>query len=730
MRQSLTVIVVFGLLAMARPASAQRSALISASVQDALVNEISGDISFEHIRWFTHYHRPMGGGEGFEAVAKYVEQKAREYGLEDVRVIRQKSNTTSWSPKLGELTLTEPYVRRLAFTPEVALSLADYSRSTAIAGAELIDAGAGTSDADYSGKDVAGKVVLVSGSLSTAMSEAVWKRGALGLVYFTPQRRDQQDQVPWTRIPVQNSEKTKDGTFAFVLSQREGLRLRGELAAAKTPYKVSGRVESIFHEPSSQAIVEAVIKGTTIHDQDIVLTGHLQEERFSANDDASGCANVLEIARAMKRMIDDGRLPRPRRDIRFWWVDEISAPEQYFADQPAERAQFLANINQDMVGAKQSAGSRVQFVTRPPASRASFLGDVVESIVEALVQGNTAYLSAGQARQSLQTGATPSGGSVATDEQQYSNAVLARLGTRERYDARVVAFHNNTDHQVFNMPTIGIPGVTFTNWPDDYIHSTDDDLWQMDATQLKRNAVAVASAAWVLANAGDADASLLAGEIVGRGLSRVGRDTTTALALARTSPGADSRRRALNLVRESASREQRTLASLRRLAPGAEASAIAAALKQLPTPEAAEARVRALLGPGPGRADAPSAAEAAGQTRVPALVDDVQGYLDKREKLQRPRGLHPLMAYEVLNFVDGRRSYADIYRAVSAEADAAGSWYYGVVTADDVTAYLDSAVKAGIVTVTERCISTTTTTKVTKAITKVTIRLWALQRLA
>ena len=49
--------------------------------------------------------------------------------------------------------------------------------------------------------------------------------------------------------------------------------------------------------------------------------------------------------------------------------------------------------------------------------------------------------------------------------------------------------------------------------------------------------------------------------------------------------------------------------------------------------------------------------------------------------------------------MDGRRSYADIYRAVSGEADAAGTWYYGIVTADDVTAYLDSAVKAGIVTV-------------------------------
>ncbi len=609
MRQSFTVVVLVALAALASPASAQRSALIPLAVHDALVNEISGDIAFEHIRWFTHYHRPMGGGEGFEAVAKYVEQKAREYGLEDVRVIRQKTSTPSWSPRLGELTLTEPYTRRLAFSPEVVVSLADYSRTTDIPSAELIDVGAGAADADYEGKEVAGKIVLATGSPATVMNQAVWKRGALGLIYFTTQRRDFQDQVPWARIPVQNPEKTKDGTFAFVLSQREGLRLRAELAVAKTPYKVKASVASTFHEVSSQAIVEAVIRGTSIHDQDIVLTGHLQEGPFSANDDASGCANVLEIARSLKRMIDDGRLPRPRRDIRFWWVDEISAPEQYFADQPAERAQFLANINQDMVGAKQSVGSRVQFVTRPPASRASFLGDIVESIVESLVQGNTAYLSAGQARQSLQTGATPSGGSVATDEQQYSNAVLARLGTRERYDARVIAFHNNTDHQVFNMPTIGIPGVTFTNWPDDYIHSTDDDLWQMDATQLKRNAVAVGSAAWVLATAGDGDAYALAGEIVGRGLARIGRDTTTALALARSS-GPDARRRAITLVRESAAREQRTLASLRRLAPGADASAIAAALKQLPTPEAAEARVRALL--------EPSAPAAARRARLPS----------------------------------------------------------------------------------------------------------------
>jgi hypothetical protein len=699
MNQLLTATAVVGLLSTAAPALAQRPAVVPAALHDAIVDEISGDIAFEHMRWFTHYHRPMGGGDGYQAVERYVETKAREYGLEDVRVVRLKSNTPSWSPRLGELTVTEPYVRRLAFTPEVALSLADYSRPTDISGVELIDVGAGTADADYEGRAVAGKVVLATGSLAGVMEQAVWKRGALGILYFTTGRRDFQDQVPWTRIPVQNADKSKNGTFAFVLSQREGLRLRGELAAAKTPYKVKARVESEFHEPASQSIVEAVIRGTSIHDRDVVLTAHLQEERFSANDDASGCASVLEIARALKRLIDQGRIPRPARDIRFWWVDEISAPEQYFADNPAERAQFLANINQDMVGAKQSVGSRVQFVTRPPASRASILGDVVESIVEALVHGNTGYLAAGQARLSRQPGANPSGGTVALDEQQFSSPVLARLGTRERYDARVIPFHNNTDHQVFNMPTIGIPGVTFTNWPDDYIHSTDDDLWQMDATQVKRNAVAVASAAMVLASARDQDLPALAAEAVGRGLARIGRDTTTAAALARTGPGSQARRRAVSLVRESVLREQRAIRSLSRLSASGSAAVADAALKQLPTPEAAVARLDALLEP-TAAAMLPEPIELAGEKHVPALVDDVQGYLDKRSAITRPARLHPLMAFEVLNFVDGQRSYADIYRAVAAEADAAGEWYYGTVTVEDVTAYLDSAVKAGVVTVT------------------------------
>src|SRR5512141_309755 len=95
-------------LAIAAPAGAQTSPFLPDPIYRALVNEISGDISYEHVRYFTRFHRPMGGGEGYQAVEKYVEQKAREYGLEDVRVIRLKADGRSWSPRPSELWLIEP----------------------------------------------------------------------------------------------------------------------------------------------------------------------------------------------------------------------------------------------------------------------------------------------------------------------------------------------------------------------------------------------------------------------------------------------------------------------------------------------------------------------------------------------------------------------------------------------------------------------------------------------
>lgn len=57
------------------------------------------------------------------------------------------------------------------------------------------------------------------------------------------------------------------------------------------------------------------------------------------------------------------------------------------------------------------------------------------------------------------------------------------------------------------------------------------------------------------------------------------------------------------------------------------------------------------------------------------------------------------MRDEVYYFVDGKRSYYDIYKAVRAEALAAGSWYYGEVRLEDVAGLLDAAVEKGALVV-------------------------------
>jgi hypothetical protein len=93
-----------------------------------------------------------------------------------------------------------------------------------------------------------------------------------------------------------------------------------------------------------------------------------------------------------------------------------------------------------------------------------------------------------------------------------------------------------------------------------------------------------------------------------------------------------------------------------------------------------------------------NAEEQAATRKVPANVASLADYFDRRNNVDFDGGLHTLMFTEVFNFVDGRRSYYDIYKAVYAESQAAGSWYYGTVTLKDVVALLDAGVKAKALT--------------------------------
>jgi hypothetical protein len=713
---------------------AQSSPFIDPQVESALVNELSGDIAFDHLRIITQWHRP-GGSAGFFATARYVHDKAVEYGLEDVTWIDQVADDPSWTCKRAEAWLIEgegeqAKETKLGSFAEVATSIADYSRPANVT-AELADVGAGDRAADYEGKQVEGKVVLAYGNTSRVMEEAVWKRGAAGILSWASSRliplADGPDQITWQHVPHDDGPNGEKTTFAFVVSPRVGQILSDRLSGApgraifaqegaseKAPLKVRVMVESETLSEKKTAMVTARIRGTDPSLPEIILTGHLQEEKFSANDDGSGVVSVLEIGRALSRLIRESKLPRPRRGIRFWWCDEIYSEYRYFADHPGEVVKVLCNLNQDMVGAKQSAGGRVQYLSRTPWSRPSFLNDVVEGVLEAVVQGNNAYLDAWQAH-SLPPGSP------------YSKPIFARLGTREPYHARAVPYYDSTDHLVFNDAWIGVPGISLTNWPDDYIHSSADDLWQIDSTQLERNAFVIAGSAWWIATADKAQVPALAAHVYAKSMERLARDAATALEILRDSSGEPAARlkAAQGLLSISTQVQMATLRSSDFALSGSIDQTTRDFIERCITSLAATGQqFQEVLADafGSPHADAPAVdpVEARLAQRVPkrpvaALAEWLElrrrveekreaeerrkrdEKQDQKEKEEKERKLHRQMEVEIMNLVDGQRDAAAITRFIAAEAAAAGRWYYGEVTPELVEKFLEEQAKDGLV---------------------------------
>src|SRR5258708_21573069 len=55
----------------------------------------------------------------------------------------------------------------------------------------------------------------------------------------------------------------------------------------------------------------------------MTLWCQLDHQRPGANDNASGCVTILEVARTLQKLIAEGKLTRPARTIRFIFPPEI-----------------------------------------------------------------------------------------------------------------------------------------------------------------------------------------------------------------------------------------------------------------------------------------------------------------------------------------------------------------------------------------------------------------------
>jgi hypothetical protein len=272
------------------------------------------------------------------------------------------------------LTELSPEKDVVADYSKMRVALADYSNDSDIT-AELIDVGPGTSDADYAGKEVKGKIVLAGGNVAEVHKQAVELRKAAGVLSYQPNQTtgwsgDYQDNVRWGHLSPYNL----SNTFAFMISLRQARQFQERLASGEK-IQLHAVVKARM-KPAVFEVVTGVIAGTDPNAGEIVFSCHLCHEKPGANDNASGCAVILEDARILVSLIHQGKLPRPTRTIRFIWPPEIAGSACYLARHADEIRSMRAAIHMDMVGGNPQITKSIFHITHTPASLPSYVNDV------------------------------------------------------------------------------------------------------------------------------------------------------------------------------------------------------------------------------------------------------------------------------------------------------------------------------------------------------------------
>jgi aminopeptidase YwaD len=613
----------------------------------ALANELSGETAKRNLEGLARLHRQRGS-VGFHAAAELVAERARSYGLSNVEVLRFPADGTvfygtqrarqGWDAEEGELgEVKDGRELKLASYAAAPIVLAEDSESADVT-AGLVDVGAGTKDSDFAGKDVKGKIVLVAQQPGAVQDIAVGRFGAAGIVSYAQNQAtawsgEDDTLIRWGHLESFSPVKT----FAFMVSLRTARSLQARLAHGEA-ISLHARVKAGQH-PSFYEVVTATIPGgdPRLKDQEIAFSCHLDHQRPGANDNASGCVTILEVARTLQKAISEGSLSRPARTLRFIWPPEVEGTVTLLNARPEFAQRITAVVHMDMVGGGPVTKA-VFHVTRGPRSLPSFVHDVAWAFADWLNGESYQFAATGTA--------------------QYP--MVAPEGGREPLRAAYSSYTMGSDHDVYQDSSFGIPSIYLNDWPDRYIHTNGDTAANIDPTKLKRAAFIGAASGYFLANFSARDIPGVNRAIAAGRLLRA----VTALERGTAATSTDPFEHALD----------RSLASF---------GAVAAP---------ATARDRA-------KAATPSKFRRRPEPRGQLVVFGYDYFLDhaKAAGIATPKLLEyegswgggEEYAYEALNFTDGTRTAQQITDELTAE--------YGPVPVALVAEYLDALKRIGVV---------------------------------
>lgn len=410
--------------------------------------------------------------QGFFDTAEYVAGRAREYGLQNVRIERFAQKEPMWDETEAQLSVTAPV--QLQIGTVLAQHGADGDLSAQLA--------------DSSSKDLRGKIVL-----SSAEPEEAWHRldgrGAAAVLsaasgeFFG--RRTPPEAILWSTVARDK--------IALMISPRSAGELRALLQRGPVTVHLHAKAKRAM--PGAIGMVMGEIAGLE-SGHDIVVAAHLDHQKPGANDNASGSGTLLELVRTANRLIAAGRIPRPRRTIRFWWTTEIVSEAAYFGQHPEDAGHILLAVVLDQAGGERNAENNL-IVIKNPGWLPSFADDLVENLAEYVKDR------------------------YAPAEHEPDSLMVADGGSHQSLRTVYWDYQPITDEAAFETRELQIPGIALAVPSLDLIHTNLDTVDRLDPTWMKRTALLTLAPVLYLSHAGRTEAQAVLEYVYRRSAARL-----------------------------------------------------------------------------------------------------------------------------------------------------------------------------------------------------------------
>ena len=452
---------------------------------------VDGASAMEVVRFMDQYWR-LPGNRGFNASLDHIRGRLESAGVA-TRVEEFPNRGKGWDYSVGTVSFADSGEVLLSRERDrVSLCINSFSTPPAGIEAPLVDVGSGGAPADYSGKDAKGAIVLGSANTGALWREAVVARGAIGIIstsvapYVRPDDAakftapDEQDVFQWGSIPYDEARKA----FGFKASWKAAARMRARLRAGAVRLNV--KIASSFSAGPNRMLI-AEFPGSVKPDERIVMVAHVQEP--GANDNGSGCGTLLALAVALHKAIAAGTLAPPGRTLTLMWADEIAGSQHWLSAHPdqARGTQYMFAL--DMTG-EDTAKTGGTFLIEKQPDPAAVWPDPSEP--------HTAWGASPVKPDTLK-------GSLLNDVHL---AICRRRAGDTGWVVKTNPYEGGSDHSSFGAA--GIPAVLDWHFTDRYYHTNLDRPDKTSAAEMANVGVAVATSAWFLASASDADALVVA----------------------------------------------------------------------------------------------------------------------------------------------------------------------------------------------------------------------------